>query len=236
MQFFDGDCSLVEGYLEKAKDFLLGHDDVAVVTGWRSERFPERSAYNLLCEWEWRRPPGEIEACGGDMMVRASAFQEVQGFNPTVIAAEDDEFCVRLGKAGWRLWRIPEEMTKHDANMTTFSQWWKRAERTGHGFAQLGRLHKGYFGRARRRVWIFAVLLPIVALVWLPWSLFFTFLGYGYSYWRSLQALRNDGIPGERSWYLAWLLTVSKFPNLIGMARYYVRRLLQNPMKIIEYK
>jgi len=52
--FVDGDCEVVPGWLEKSKQFLDQHGDVAVVSGLRRERFPEKSIYNLLIDIEWR--------------------------------------------------------------------------------------------------------------------------------------------------------------------------------------
>ena len=53
VQFVDGDCEVVQGWLEKAALFLDEHQDVVVVCGRRRERFPDRSVYNLLCDMEW---------------------------------------------------------------------------------------------------------------------------------------------------------------------------------------
>ena len=103
VQFIDGDCTLVPGYLSKACNFLTENPQVAMVTGWRSEIHRNASLYNKLADFEWHRPAGEIMACGGDMLVRAEAFRAAGGFDPSVIAAEDDEFCTRLRKAGWQL-------------------------------------------------------------------------------------------------------------------------------------
>jgi hypothetical protein len=52
--FVDGDCEVVSGWLERAGLFLNQHTDVAVVWGFRSERYPEKFIYNLLCDIEWR--------------------------------------------------------------------------------------------------------------------------------------------------------------------------------------
>ncbi|MDP6978460.1 MAG: glycosyltransferase family A protein [Myxococcota bacterium] len=40
VQFLDGDCSLVEGWLEEALDLLGNHPDWLAVCGWRRERHP----------------------------------------------------------------------------------------------------------------------------------------------------------------------------------------------------
>lgn len=237
--FIDGDCSLVPGFVDAARDHLDGHDEVGLVTGWRSEMRRDESLYNQLCDWEWHRPAGEIATCGGDMMVRARIWAELGGMNPQVIAAEDDEFCQRLRKAGWQLHRIPVGMTRHDAAMSRFSQWWKRAVRTGHGFAQVSHLHPDFFVTERRRVLVYGLALPLAILLSLflsPW-LTVALLGlYPLNYIRTAQSLIREGLPGREAFGHALLLTLSKFPNLIGMAKYLWRYLSGSDMRIIEYK
>jgi len=239
VQFIDGDCALVPGHLDAARALLDDHPRVGMVTGWRSEIHPDASPYNLLCHWEWRRAAGEIQACGGDMMVRAEVWQSVGGMNPVVIAAEDDEICCRFRKAGWTLHRIPQEMTRHDAAMTRFGQWWARAVRTGHGFAQVNDLHPEYFTTECRRVAVYAAALPLLFLValaaWWPLALIIAGL-YAVSWLRGTQALIRDGITPQSAGKLGLLLTVSKFPNLIGMLRFHARKLRGSEMRIIEYK
>lgn len=239
VQFIDGDCALVPGYIAKARAHLEANPEVGMVTGWRSEIHPNASIYNQLCHWEWRKPAGEILACGGDMMVRAALWREVGGMNPQVIAAEDDEVCCRFRKAGWTLHRIAQEMTRHDAAMLTFGQWWRRAERTGHGFAQVNHLHPEYFTRECKRVLVYGLVLPMLILLslfiawWIPLVLLFA---YEWNYLRTLQGLVRDGLPKDQAFRHAGLLTLSKFPNMIGMARYHWRRLTGRAMRIIEYK
>ena len=150
VQFVDGDCQLQPGWLQAARKELDDDNTLGIVTGWRSEIHRDRSIYNAMCDHEWRRPAGDIISCGGDMMVRCSAFVAVGGFDSRVVAAEDDEFCIRIRKADWGIRRIPVEMTRHDAAILHFRQWWQRAVRCGHGFAQVGDLHSDYFTVERR--------------------------------------------------------------------------------------
>ncbi|WP_146588234.1 glycosyltransferase [Puniceibacterium confluentis] len=239
VQFIDGDCVLEPGWIHAGRAHLEAHPQVGMVTGWRSEINPGATPYNRICDWEWHRPAGEILACGGDMLVRTAAFRQVGGFDPTVIAAEDDEFCTRLRKAGWRLERLPLAMTRHDADMQSFGQWWQRAVRTGHGFAQVGYLHPEYFVTERRRVLFYGFALPLAVLLSgvLVWWLPLLVLGlYELNYVRSVQGLRRDGVPPGDALKLGVLLVLSKFPNLLGMARFHLRRLARAPMRIIEYK
>ncbi|MCW1955957.1 glycosyltransferase [uncultured Lentibacter sp.] len=239
VQFVDGDCTLEPGYLGRAAAALAADPELGLVTGWRAEIHPEASIYNEMCEFEWHRPAGDICACGGDMMVRARAFEAVGGFNPAVIAAEDDEFCTRLRKAGHRLRRLAIPMTHHDANMSRFSEWWSRAVRTGHGFEQVNDLHPEYFIRERRRMWLFGGLLPLLALsgAVVFWPLFACVGGlYAVSYLRTVRGLVAAGLRRNRApWHAAYLF-LSKFPNIIGAARYRKRKRLGSAMEIIEYK
>ncbi|MFP7674739.1 glycosyltransferase [Marivita sp. S0852] len=239
VQFLDGDCTMADGWLAKGLARLQLHEDLGLITGQAAEMRRDATVYNQMFDVEWKRPAGEILACSGNMMVRTRAFEDVGGFDPTVIAAEDDEFCTRLRKAGWRLERIAQDMARHDANMTRFSQWWKRAERTGHGFAQVGHLHPDYFVRERHRAWVYGAILPgiavIGAIVWTGVPLLV--LGvYGMSYARTAKGLLADGLPRTEALHHAVYLTLSKFPNVIGMLRYHWRRLTQAQMRIIEYK
>lgn len=240
LQFIDGDCAIVPGWIDAGQSALEADERLGMVTGWRAEIAPEASVYNALAHVEWRRPAGEIMACGGDMMVRRSAYLDAGGFDATVIAAEDDELCCRLRKSGWRMKRLPIEMTRHDAAMTRFGQWWRRAERSGHGFAQVGWLHPDYFTRERRRVWVWGLLMPMLALIGLGKLLWITglvALAYLASWLRSAQGLvRNDGLPWRQALHHGVFLTLSKFPNLIGMLRFHLRRLRGRDMRIIEYK
>ncbi|MDX5381680.1 MAG: glycosyltransferase, partial [Rhodobacterales bacterium] len=208
IQFIDGDCTLVQGWIAAARAHLEARPDLGIVTGWRSEIHRDASVYNAICDFEWHRPAGPIEACGGDMMVRAPAFFDLDGFNPQVIAAEDDEFCVRMRKSGLGIERLPLPMTRHDAAMTRFSEWWRRAVRSGHGFAQVGDLHPEHFRPERRRVWLYGLVLPLVALAGLVLALSGAVLpgllvviaaitGYELSWLRTTQGLIRAGLPAR---------------------------------------
>jgi len=238
VQFIDGDCTLVNGWIDAGAAQLDAHPETAMVTGWRSEIAPEASVYNRLCDWEWHRPAGPILACGGDMMVRAEVFRTLGGFDPTVIAAEDDEFGTRMRKAGWVLERLPQEMTRHDAAMHGFGQWWQRAVRTGHGFAQVGHLHPEYFLTERTRVYVYGLALPLLVLasIVMPVLILPPLAAYGYNFLRTRRGLLIEGVASDRVTPFAALLTLSKLPNMIGVAKFHWRRLRGRQMQIIEYK
>ncbi|NEP44967.1 MAG: glycosyltransferase, partial [Okeania sp. SIO2H7] len=169
VQFVDGDCEVVAGWLTTAHQALVEHQDWAVVCGRRREKFPNRSIYNRLCDLEWDTPIGEAEACGGDSLMRVDAVKQVSGFNPALIAGEEPELCVRLRQQGWKIWRLDHEMTLHDAQMMAFGQWWKRAKRAGHAFAEGASLHgnseQRHWVRETRSTWLWGVAIPAIALL-----------------------------------------------------------------------
>ncbi len=234
VQFVDGDCEIQPGWIEAAYDFLQHNPKAAVVCGRRRERFPNASVYNRLCDHEWNTPIGIAKSCGGDAMMRRSAFEEVGGFDPSLIAGEEPELCLRLRKAGWDIWRIDFEMTLHDASMTRFGQWWQRARRAGHASAEGAAMHGGgadFHGvAATSRALFWGVFLPLTAVsiaLFKPWALLL-FLGYPLQVIRL--ALR------EESWEQAFFLTLGKFPEAVGALGYVWRKLAQQQTTLIEYK
>jgi len=134
VQFVDGDCEILITWIPKAISFLEASDEYAVVCGRRKERFPESSIYNQICDIEWDTPVGDALACGGDALMRVSALKSVNGYDASFIAGEEPELCFRLRQNSWKIARIDEEMTRHDANMTTIGQWWKRSLRSGYAY------------------------------------------------------------------------------------------------------
>ena len=139
VQFVDGDCELVAGWVEKARAFLQTHEDVAAVCGRRRERAMAASIYNRLMDVEWDTPVGEARACGGDAMFRLAAFRAAGGFDASVMAGEEPELCGRLYAAGWKIHRLDAEMTVHDADMHRLGQWLRRDLRTGYGSLDVAR-------------------------------------------------------------------------------------------------
>jgi len=239
VQFIDGDCALDAAWIDHGLAALEADPKIGIVTGWRREIHPDASVYNDLCHHEWNRPAGDIMTCGGDMMVRREVIEESGSFDDRVIAAEDDEFCVRVRKSGWKIHRIPQEMTRHDAAMLTFGQWWRRAVRSGHGFAQVGHMHPPYFAKEQKRVLAYGIAIPLLMILGLFTWIGLTLLGlsaYGFNYMRTRQGLKEEGLTTPRASRLARYITLSKLPNALGFIEYHRRRLLGRTMQIIEYK
>lgn len=238
LQFIDGDCAIADGWLETASDFLDTNDDVVLVTGWREEINRDATVYNAMCDVEWHRPAGEIEECGGDLLVRSDAHIAIGGYNPVVIAGEDIDYCLRMGSQGRRV-LLPKSMTRHDVDMTSFSQWWKRAVRAGHSYAHIGDLYSGRSRREILRAIVYAFVLPIAAIICLmvyPLAVVGVLSLYFLSYVKTARGLHQNGQKIGESFHHAFYLSLSKFPNFLGITKYYLRKFRRSDMKIIEYK
>jgi len=244
VQFIDGDCELVEGWITAAADTFDREPDVVAVCGWTKERFPERTMYNRINEVNWHQfPKGPILNFAGNVMIRAEAFAEVGGYDNGVIAAEDDELSIRLRQAGGKLLRIDEECTIHDVDMHTIFQWWQRAKRTGHAYAQVSYLHgdppERKFVREIRGVWLWGVILPLSALALIPLTYGLSLIAlvrYPLTTSRIFYKTRRQGFSWKHS--LAWGLscTMSVFPGVIGASKFHLDRLFHRQHEIIEHK
>lgn len=238
VQFIDGDCELDPAWIATARAFLDANPTVAVVFGRRREKFPDASIYNDLCDREWDTPVGPAEWCGGDALMRLTALTAIGGYNDALVAGEEPELCMRLRADGWAIWRIDAEMTRHDAAITRFSQWWTRARRGGFAYAQVASvLQRGIpdiFAPSRRRalIWGFgfpatlivaAVVSPVAALV----------VGLVPVAQIARIALRDKG---PRRWAFAAFGMLAKLPEAIGIAQFQLQSLRKRQHTAILYK
>jgi len=244
VQFLDGDCELAEGWLEAGLVEFARRADAGAVCGHVSELHPRVSVYNRLFDLEWRQVPGEIRSSGGRFMIRTAVFRAARGFRSDVIAAEDDEFCVRVRRLGWKILQVDAKMARHDAAMTRFSQWWQRSRRMGHAYAQVAALHGGgeerYFVRDRARIWIWALLLPALALGLAPVThglSLAAMLGlYALQFARVWGHGHRRGWPAGDSAVYALFTVMGRFPALQGLLEYHWRQSRGRALTIIEYK
>lgn len=252
-QFVDGDCEVAATWMPRAAAFLDAHPDVAAAAGRRRERHPEHSVYNRLCDLEWNTPVGEARATGGDVLMRNAALDAVGGFDEALIAGEEPELCLRLRRAGWRIRRLDEEMTLHDANILGFRPWWRRMRRGGYGSldvvtrlagaAPAGELPFGSMVRSAR-VWtlgwaafiaVGGVVAGIAAGAWWAGP------AAGAAVWIA-QALRiaraaRRAVPDLRTALAHGVLTMAcKWAQLAGQLKYLADRRAGRVARLIEYK
>lgn len=242
VQFVDGDCEVVEGWLERAQQELNTHSDWVVVCGRRRERFPEATVYNHLCDMEWDTPIGEAKACGGDAMMRVTALRAIGGYNPSLIAGEEPELCVRLRQNGGKIVRLEAEMTLHDAQMTHFSQWWKRAVRAGYAYAEGSWLHgappERHWVKETRSIRLWGLIIPsITVLAALPTQglSLLLLMGYPLTTYRAYKYACRTGRSPQEALLFGVSCVVAKFPQVQGQLRFYWGKLFKQPSRLIEY-
>lgn len=243
VQFIDGDCELLDGWIDKAMKTLESNERIAIVTGRRRERFPDASIYNRLADMEWNTPTGEASECGGDILARISAIRAVEGYNETLIAGEEPDMCVRLRQQGWQIWRIDADMTYHDAAMYQFSQWWKRSIRGGWAFEAGAAMHgssgEKFRVRESRSGWLWGLLVPAMAIGLTGFTSglsLLLFLGYPYLMWRIYGYRRNQGDNAADAKIYAFFCVLSKIPQVLGQIKYRLERWQGKRATLIEYK
>lgn len=243
VQFLDGDCELVAGWLEAATAVLEAEGGVAVVCGRRREIAPESTVFNRLCDMEWNTPVGDADACGGDALFRLSVLVESGGYDSSLIAGEEPELCLRLRRRGHRIRRIDRDMTRHDAAIERWSQWWLRNTRAGHAYAEgFHRYGGGPEQLYRREVMsnmVWGVGVPVLsvglALPTLGGSL--SLLGLYAVLYKRIHADRvtRGDRPEDASLYAKYTV-LGKAPQARGAIQFYSRLLRRKPASLIEYK
>lgn len=236
----DGDCTLQPAFLPAAIAAFAAHPRAVAVCGRRRERHPQASVWNRLCDREWNTPPGLARACGGDALFRLGPLMAAGGYRDSLIAGEEPELCLRLIRAGGEVWRIPVEMTLHDAAITRPGQWWRRTRRAGHAFAQGAHLHgagpERHWVAETRRALLWGVALPMaagVAALAQPGAGLFLLAAYPAQIARLAWRWRAEGRVG----LLAAVFTVlGRLAEGQGALAFHLNRLHGRTARLIEYK
>ena len=233
VQFVDGDCMVDPGWIAAAVAGFALHTKAAVICGRRRERFPKASVYNHLADQEWNTPVGQAQACGGDALIRFDAINTVGGYDDRLIAGEEPELCLRLGRAGWQVWRIDAEMTLHDAAMHRFGQWWRRSVRAGHAFAEGAAMHgtgpERHWVAQSRRALLWGAGLPVLAIV----SAMLHPAGWALLLAYPMQLLR---LARREGMVPACYMLIGKFAEAQGAVGYWYGRWRGKQRRLIEYK
>jgi glycosyltransferase involved in cell wall biosynthesis len=242
IQFIDGDCEINAAWLNSAYDFLSSEPEYAIVCGRRRERYPEATVFNLLCDIEWDTPIGDALSCGGDALIRVESYQAVAGYNESLIAGEEPEMCYRLRQQGWKIRRSDEEMTLHDAAMSTLSQWWNRAKRAGYAYANNYQLHGGGEEQFKRRevrsILLWGLVFPaVIFALGLYHGVFFgLFSIYAIQVGRIMFGIRHREVSFRTVFYYSLSTVAAKWPQLFGLAEFWVNHVNRRQGRLIEYK
>jgi len=244
VQFVDGDCEVLPGWLARGAAMLRGAEDLAAVCGRTVERHRDATIYNRLCDIEFDAPPGAAKATGGIFMIRASAFRAVGGMRVEVVAGEEPEMGLRLRAAGWRLERLGDRMVLHDSAMTRFRQWWRRSVRSGVAYAIGKHLHgrgpERFCVAEVRRIALWAGVLPLLSLAAAWWTYGLSVLAYlallAAQSWRIARRARRRGFSASDARLYGAACMLAKFPQLVGIARFARDRRRGRAPAIVEYK
>lgn len=135
--FLDGDTLLNPDFIQAALTALENDPQLAIVWGHRREIYPQKSVYQRVLDLDWLYRPGYVEFCGGDALMRRQVLEAVDGYDPQLIAGEEPEMCQRIRDKDYKILHIDHPMTLHDLAITHWSQYWQRAVRTGHAYAEV---------------------------------------------------------------------------------------------------
>lgn len=243
VQFLDSDTILHPDWLVRASAAM--QDGVGAVCGRRQELYPEATVFNYIADLEWNGPPGESEAFGGDVLIRREVLAQTGGYDEDLVGGEDPELSQRVRQLGYKIIQLDVPMTSHDIAMTRLSQYWRRAYRTGYGFAAVTHRHlrsaKGFWAREVIRVAIRGggslglLLLGLVGSWWTPWWLLSWLPATGllcYPRLRSVPRLAAEKrLPLDKARLYAWHCSVVVIPEFLGVGRYILGVLTGRPLR-----
>ncbi len=182
-------------------------------------------------------------------MGRTDVLSQMGGFREDLIAGEEPELCVRLRLNQWRVYRIDVQMATHDAAMTRFGQWWKRATRAGHAYAEGAAMHgrgplKHNVSQVRSTL-LWGAAIPLALLACLIASIWFPLVILGAAaivlllavQWvRIAQGCRTRDIAVSDAHLYATFVLIAKPAGAMGIAKYWLNRLRGKRSGLIEYK
>ncbi|MFH1093337.1 MAG: glycosyltransferase family A protein [Candidatus Omnitrophota bacterium] len=108
----DADMELIPGFLEKAIEFLDANEQTAGVAGMGAEYYDDGSVREDMYK-RGNRFAQVFLLAGAAMFKRQALLASGGYFNPFLKAEEEQEICIRLLKAGFKLFSLPYPMIKH---------------------------------------------------------------------------------------------------------------------------
>ncbi len=81
-----------------------------------------------LTWWDYKERREVEQVCGACLFVRRAAWEQIGGFDPAYFMYfEDTDFCVRVRRAGWKIWYLPDAKIQHHLGGSSGGDWRVRA-------------------------------------------------------------------------------------------------------------
>ena len=244
VQFLDSDTEVDPDWLRHAVQAMT--DTTTAVCGRREEKHPKRTVYNWIASLEWNGGAGQAEAFGGDVLIRREMLKRTGGYDEILVGGEDPELSQRVRRMGGVITALDVPMTRHDIAMTTIRQYWKRAFRSGYGYAAVAFRHlgavEGFFFTEFRRIMIrgggslaiagLGLLLGLLANpLWLTLLVpAFALLLYPRIF-RVRYFMDDKSLSRSRARTYAWHCSLAVVPQFFGIARYVYGTMFNRPLR-----
>ena len=228
VQFVDSDTVLEPDWLVRGTAAIEQDGRIAALFGQLHEANPTGSLYNEVCGFDWYVPPGDWRMCGGNALFRLEALRQVDGSDEALAAGEEADLCWRLRRRGWRIVCVEGVMAHHDLGMTGFTAYWRRAERSGHAYAEIGTRFAGtddpmWRAELRRNLALPPAALLLAAVAWAVAGrlglLALAALAAAVVLRKFVALRRRIPAPGFRVLYLGHLAFI-RLPLFVGAVRY----------------
>ena len=113
IQFLDCDTKSYKEWFDHSIPYMEEHPDVAGVTG-----IITQEEYDNIIARRWVLSAknikyGEIDSYEGNILLRNDVLKEIGSFNPYLKAIEEGELGYRILASGYKMVRIPYEMSHH---------------------------------------------------------------------------------------------------------------------------
>ncbi|MGH1363396.1 MAG: glycosyltransferase [Calditrichia bacterium] len=236
IQFLDADTELDPEWFNKALGRMQGQ--FGAIIGRRREKHPNKNRYHQITNLEWELMAGKrgynyeegpCRSFGGDALVRREALESVNGYDEHLVAGEDPDVGYRMRSDGWQIYRLIEPMTTHDINMTSAKQYWRRAYRSGHAYAEIAWRNLGLperlFQRPVMRI-LFGATAPIAILAagflgGIPiLSLLIAVVAFLRPLWKTTSFKKTYGLSTGFALLYAVHLALVVVPQFFGMLRF----------------
>ena len=236
--FLDADTELVKGWFDQSVLSLKG--DVVAVCGRRKEKYPQKNWYHLVVDIEWNNGEGIAKSFGGDVLVNTQFLCKIGGYDEELVGGEDPEASYRVRENSGLIYRTSETMTIHDINMSNVWSYFKRAYRTGYGYAAVS--YK--FIKKEEKMWLREVTriivrssMPFFFLIiawrtsqWVVWGSIFMIFVCKPMFQIRIQKNRHQ-ISFWKSVLYCVHLSIVVFPQGLGVYRFILGEIINYPLK-----